>query len=307
MQKLPPSRLLNFHHLQGIHAIILTGSVTGAAERLSVTQPALSNRLRDAEERLGIELFERRAGRLIPNESALLLFEEIDRSLQGLDQVNEFCARMLQQRRRKLTIVCTPVFSAAVLPKVLARFEPSVEGIHFTIESRSANYVAAMVASRKADLGFGLETSAMPGLGCEVIAELPMVCYLPPGHRLARPGQSVNARDLGQEPMIGLSRSEGIEQIVMNAFHGEDSHPSLVAQCPAALTACAMVSAGLGFTIFDALPLELLAPGLVSAHRFEPEIRLRYCAYWNTARESNASIRRLIDLAKESFPALEPL
>jgi DNA-binding transcriptional LysR family regulator len=307
MQKPPPSRQLNFHHLQGIHAIILTGSVTGAAERLNITQPALSNRLRDAEERLGIELFERRAGRLVPNETALLLFEEIDRSLQGLEQVNEFCARMLLQRRRKLTIACTPVFGAAVLPRVLASFGAPSNDIHFTVESRSANYVAALVASRKADLGFGLETTPMPGLESEVIAELPMVCYLPPGHRLAQAGHSIHARDLAQEFMIGLSRSEGIEQIVMNAFRGSGGQPTLVAECPAALIACGMVGAGLGFTIFDALPMQLLAPGLVSVHRFEPEIRLRYCAYWNTGRETNISIRRLIDLAKESFPPLEAI
>jgi DNA-binding transcriptional LysR family regulator len=302
MNKPPPSRLLNFHHLEGIHAIILTGSVTGAAERLNVTQPALSNRLRDAEERLGIELFERRAGRLVPNESALLLFEEIDRSLQGLEQVNEFCTRMLLERRKKMTIACTPVFGAAVLPKVLASFEMPTENIHYTIESRSANYVAALVASRKADVGFGLETTAMPGVSFEVIAELPMVCYLPPGHRLANAGVSVRAQDLVGELMIGLSKSEGVDQIVANAFQGAGFQPTQIAQCPAALIACGMVSAGLGFTIFDALPMQLLNPAMVTIRRFEPEIRLRYCAYWNSGRESNASIRKLIELAKVSFP-----
>ncbi len=111
---------LGVKHIQAIHAVILAGSVTGAAERLHVTQPALSNRLRDAEERLGFELFERRAGRLVANANALLLFDEIERSFVGLQHINSLFDRIRQQRRRRLSIACTPAFAAAVLPRVLA-------------------------------------------------------------------------------------------------------------------------------------------------------------------------------------------
>ena len=61
---------LGFRHIEAVRAVLLTGSVTAAAEHLHVTQPAVSNTLRDAETRLGFRLFERRAGCLLPNAAA---------------------------------------------------------------------------------------------------------------------------------------------------------------------------------------------------------------------------------------------
>ncbi|MGH8435809.1 MAG: LysR family transcriptional regulator, partial [Pseudomonas sp.] len=85
---------LSLRHIETIHAVILTGSVTGAASRLFVTQPAISNVLREAEDRLGYPLFDRRGGRLMPTPLADMLFEEIERSFTGLEAINDFCEQL---------------------------------------------------------------------------------------------------------------------------------------------------------------------------------------------------------------------
>jgi DNA-binding transcriptional LysR family regulator len=203
---------LSFRHVEVIHAVVLTGSATGAAERLHVTQPAVSNMLRDAQERLGFELFERKAGRLIPNANTLALFEEIERSFTGLDEVNGLAERLRRQRGRRVVLACTPVFAAVVLPRLLASLHAASPDVLFTVHSRSAEHVAALVSSQKADLGFGLTVPPMPGVHSEVLAEVPMVCYLPPGHRLARKRKAVSAADLVGEPMISFDATQGITQ-----------------------------------------------------------------------------------------------
>ena len=211
---------LNFRHVEVIHAVVLTGSATGAAERLHVTQPAVSNMLRDAQERVGFELFTRKAGRLVPSASTLALFEEIERSFTGLGEINGLAQRLRRQRGRRIVLACTPVFGAVVLPRMLASLRASSPELMFTAHSRSAEHVAALVSSQKADLGFGLTVPPMPGVQSEVLAELPMVCYLPPGHRLARKRKAVTAADLTNDPMISFSNHEGLDEIVANAFRG---------------------------------------------------------------------------------------
>jgi DNA-binding transcriptional LysR family regulator len=297
----PQQHALHFQHIQTIYAVILAGSVTGAAERLSLTQPALSNRLRDAQERIGFDLFERRAGRLVPTEDAMLLFEEIERSFIGLGQINSLCARIRQQRRKRMSIVCTPVFGAVVLPHVIAAYSKLDPDVYFSIESRPAQYVAAQVHSRKADIGFALEVPATPGLASEVLGQLPLMCYLPAAHPLARAGATIHARDLINEPMISLSRNEGVEQIIARAFQDCGGFPTVTAECPAALSACAMVAANVGFTIFDALPAAMLHPGAVSVHPFEPAATLTYRAYWSETRTLPESLRAMIDLAQQAI------
>ena len=68
---------MNLRHLEVFHAIMQAGSVTGAAHLLNVTQPAVSNVLRHAEQQMKFRLFERVAGRLQPTPEARDLFPDV--------------------------------------------------------------------------------------------------------------------------------------------------------------------------------------------------------------------------------------
>lgn len=295
---------LSFRHVEVIHAVVLTGSATGAAERLHVTQPAVSNMLRDAQERVGFELFTHKAGRLVPSTSTLALFEEIERSFTGLGEINGLAQRLRRQRGRRIVLACTPVFGAVVLPRMLASLRVSSPELLFTVHSRSAEHVAALVSSQKADFGFGLTVPPMPGVHSEVLAELPMVCYLPPGHPLARKRRAVTAADLVNDPMISFSNHEGLDEIVANAFRGCGGPPAAVVECPAALAACSMVAAGIGFAIFDPLPARLLSREYLAVRPFEPAAVVQYRAYWFGTRRPLAERDELLLSARQALQDL---
>jgi DNA-binding transcriptional LysR family regulator len=240
----------------------------------------------------------------MPNEDALLMFEEIERSFTGLAEINGLSQQLRHKRGRRLSIACTPVFAAAVLPRVRGRYRSEAPGAFCSVHSRSADHVAALVSSQKADIGFALHVPPIPGVRSEILAEVPMVCYLPPGHRLARERKPIRAADLLGEPMISLSHNEGIAEIVGNAFRGCGGPPVPVVECPAALAACSMVAAGIGFTIFDSLPATLLAPNTFSVHAFEPSVKLVYRAYWFEARGKPFDRERLLALARSELQSL---
>lgn len=282
---------------------MLAGSVTGAATRLSVTQPAVSKLLRDAEERLGMPLFDRRVGRLVPTPAAHRLFDEIERSFTGLDEINAVGSRLRRDPQRQLTIAATPALAAAVLPAVIAEYRRSVEPVFFRVLSRSTEQVGALVGSGKADFGLSLQAPDAPGLHAEALAELPVVCYLPASHALARQ-PVVHAADLCDEPMITLSHAEGIDAAVAEGFRVAGRLPPSVAECPAAIAACAMVRAGIGFTLLDPVAATLLQPAGVALRRFEPALTLRFRACWLDATPQRFDLARLVALAREGLAAL---
>ena len=109
-----PGRL-TCRHIEAIRAVMLTGSVTGAAASLHVTQPAISHLLREIDDLLQFSLFDRRAGRLIPTERAALLLDEIERSFIGLDGINDVCSRLRVVKQRTITVALVPVASASIL------------------------------------------------------------------------------------------------------------------------------------------------------------------------------------------------
>src|SRR5690606_39861483 len=82
------ARGLGLRHVEVVYAVMLTGTITGAAARLNVSQPAISNCVKEAEERLGFPLFTRQHGRVFPTERATAIFSEIERSFTGLDTIN---------------------------------------------------------------------------------------------------------------------------------------------------------------------------------------------------------------------------
>ncbi|MEO6319134.1 MAG: LysR substrate-binding domain-containing protein [Polaromonas sp.] len=290
---------LSLRHIETIHAVILTGSVTGAASRLFVTQPAISNMLREAEDRLGYPLFDRRGGRLMPTPLADMLFEEIERSFTGLEAINDFCEQLRLSQRQRVCVACTPTFGAIVLPLIVKEYVKTTSPVFFSVHSRDANHVAALVSSRKADVGFALRVPDIPGVESVVLGELELYCYLPVGHPLVAHA-FLTAEQLRNEPMISLSRIEGVEDLVTRVFAGTTGPPPLaVAECPAAITACAMVAAGIGFTLFDLLPRTLFDASRVAVRPFKPESRLTYQAYWLKSGTRNFDHAPLVQLARQ--------
>ncbi|AMG37902.2 MULTISPECIES: LysR substrate-binding domain-containing protein [Achromobacter] len=294
------ARKLSLRHIETIHAVILTGSVTGAAARLFVTQPAVSNVLREAEDRLGYPLFDRRGGRLMPTALADMLFEEIERSFTGLEAINDFCEQIRTSQRQRMTIACTPSFGAAVLPRIINAYVNELSPTFFSIHSRNAQHVAALVSSRKADVGFALKVPEIPGVQSEVLGELPLYCYLPASHPLAS-HPFLTAEQLRHEPMISLSRIEGVQDIVTHAFAGAGGAATTVAECPAAITACAMVAAGIGFTLYDLLPRTFFDDSRVAVRPFKPDCQTTYQAYWLRSKTSDSDFAPIVRMARQAL------
>ena len=73
---------IRLRHIEALQAVQKAGSITGAAELLNVSQPAVSKLLRHAQDQLGLRLFERVKGKLVPTREAKLLEVEIDRTLR---------------------------------------------------------------------------------------------------------------------------------------------------------------------------------------------------------------------------------
>jgi DNA-binding transcriptional LysR family regulator len=81
------SQRITHRHIEVFRAVMTAGSVTGAAQLLYTSQPTVSRELARMEQLLGYALFERVQGRLRANARALLLWDEVRRSWQGLERV----------------------------------------------------------------------------------------------------------------------------------------------------------------------------------------------------------------------------
>ncbi len=285
---------------------MLTGTVTGAANRLHVTQPAVSNILRDAEERLGFVLFERAGGRITPTKKAALLVAEIERAFTGLDAINEVCGHLVRNENRRISIASTPSWAASVLPSVMRRYRDRFPDVRFSLLARSSDMVQSMVMSQKADIGFGLEVPLIPGVRQELVVRSLIRCIVSENHPLANKRQ-VGPKDLHGHDMISFSHlNEGTEDTYSDMFEQASSYPESVVDCATSITTCALVESGLGFALVHQAVLHLFKHARVRVIPFVPTTTLDMCAYVSEAHDTSAlNLDYMIELAREQAHTLE--
>ncbi len=76
---------MKYKQMLAFRMVMLSGTVTQAAERLNISQPAVSNLIASLEQHFGFPLFERRKGRLSPTPDALHIYEDVARALSGFE------------------------------------------------------------------------------------------------------------------------------------------------------------------------------------------------------------------------------
>jgi DNA-binding transcriptional LysR family regulator len=198
---------MRLRHIEVFNAIMLTGSVSGAARLVNVTQPAVSRILQHAEAQLGLALFQRTKGRLTPTPEALALYPHIERLFAQLDEVQRLAANLKAGKtEQELRILTVLALSYEVLPRALKRFRETYPSVAVQVQSLHSAQVVSGLVLQEADVGLVLSPVSHPALTQEPLADGRVVCVAPNGllpARLVRSGQ-VALSDLAELPVIAL-------------------------------------------------------------------------------------------------------
>lgn len=266
---------MNLRHLEVFHAIMQTGSVTAAAHMLNVTQPAISNVLRHAEQQLGFRLFERIAGRLQPTPEAQSLFPDVQEVFGRIDTLNRFIDNIRSGRSGRLAIAASPTFVNAYLPAALARLYEMAPSAAITVNTQpSARAIEEKVALREVDIGILYKPVADPAVVQEEIAHSVVICALPADSPLAGldeigPGDLQGVSVVGPGPLT--QTGSAIQEVCIAAGHAP---PQIALEVNSLQAACLMVAAGVGVGLVDvATMMQYPLPDVVF-RRFRPRVDL---------------------------------
>jgi DNA-binding transcriptional LysR family regulator len=244
--------------LRGFHAIVETGSVTAAASILGMTQPAVSRLLAQLEGLIGFELFYRDHGRLVPTQDGMLMFEEVELSLNTLERVNSVVRDICEYRCGHLKLVAPPSFAEAVLPDIVAAFCTRFPRVRLTLESPTSEVAKSMIATRAVDGGFLRLPLSRADLTAESVVVSDTVCVMTASHPLAR-FDSLSPSALRGHPLILLGLGSAARASIEAAFLREGLRPVAQIEAHTVSAACAFASRGLGVALVNGL----LAKGYV--------------------------------------------
>jgi len=248
-----------------------TGTVTGAATRLHISQPAVSKQLRSFEEDLGFPVFDRIRGRLTATAEARALYDQAEKVFTGVDQLQRFGSDLNEAKRGHLVVAALPLLSNRWLPGVVGRFLSNRPRITVAVQTRSSIKVAEWVAAQQVDVGIGLLPADDTVVTEQTLMHINAVCAMPGDHPLATK-KIIEPRDLDGLDFVSLSTFDRSRAIIDRVLDEAGARPRRRIDTVMANTACVFVAQGLGVSILDALSVyEHRDLGLI-ARPFQPRI-----------------------------------
>lgn len=241
---------MRLRHIEVFHAVMQAGTISGAAQLLHISQPAVTKVLQHAELQLGMPLFDRVRGKLYPTPEAERLFVEIDKLNRDLVAIRRLAANLRSGESKQVRLVATPALGAAVIPAAMTQWCRAYPSGRCSLATHHTPEIVNALLLGEADLALSLQDPHHPGIKAESLASAPLMALCPLGSPEAADGGPLPIGEIRSE-LIGLAGGDPLGNVVLNASEssGAQLHSRITVQTYQ--LARALVEAGIGMTVVD--------------------------------------------------------
>jgi len=263
---------LRFRQIQAFHAIIETGTVTGAATLLGISQPGISNLLNQLERETRLNLFDRIRGRLIATPEAAILFQEVDTVVRGLEHVNQTVTDLQNKQAGHLQVASQHAISFGFMPGLIARFAKSRPDMTIAFQSQYSPKIQEWVQAGLFEIGvceLPLLHDTLAAIPLRFTAQLALPADSPLGcHAVLTPAL------LDGAPFIVMGPEHMTQRRLREAF--DNAGIALKARVHSHLfkNLLDFVKEGMGVALLDPFVLQHDKNSAFLVRPFEPEIQI---------------------------------
>lgn len=240
---------IKLRHLEVFNALIEAGSVSRAAARLGLSQPAVSIALGNLEEALGFRLFHRDRGFFAPTSEATLLHDEVTRGLMALARFEQRAEEIRTGITGGVSIATNGALAFNFLPGVVAAFQHAFPETRVEMRVHSSRRIASWVGSRQIDLGFIDAPVPVAGLAAETF-RMECVCILREDDPLAAE-QVIRPQSLDGRAVIAVTGDHNVDRQLEQLMSDAGSVLRYTASSYYFAIARNMVAAGDAVSIID--------------------------------------------------------
>ncbi|MBY4893552.1 LysR family transcriptional regulator [Rhodobacteraceae bacterium N5(2021)] len=285
-----------------LRAVITAGTVTAAAYKLGVSQPAVSRMLAQLEANMGVILFERRGSRLRPTAEALRLNDNLDRLFDALAYLNGTDPG--DPVSQPLRLAAPPTLTHRFLGHCVASFMKLHPGQMISLETCTSNDLVDRLVDDRLDLGFTLAEATHSAMELIPFHRSLAVCVMAPDHPLAR--HDVITPDLlHDQDHINLTRRFMVRTRLDQVFRKAGVRTRPVAEVGTAVSALTLARAGVGFSVLCPFPVLQPDDPTLAIRPFRPEFIYSASFAVSTIRPQSRPARafmRHVQMAVRSDP-----
>ncbi|WP_421090423.1 LysR family transcriptional regulator [Pseudochrobactrum sp. MP213Fo] len=285
--------VMNIRQLEAFKAIMEVGGFTRAAERLNLSQPAVSKLINLLERQCGFALFKRNKNGVTPTAEAEMLYSEVVRVFLGVESVEARAKAIKNFDFGEIDMVTFPSLGTHVLPKIIASFLSNKE-MKVNLLSRNSWLLVDLLATQGVDVGFGMLATERPGINFVKLCTMEAVCVLPPGHRLAN-ADVIHPKDLENESFVSLIDEDRAQFEIDRIFIKEGVTRNVILKVQLTEACCSFVSAGVGVAIVDPLSTVGFRDEELIVKPFQPAIIQTIWVITPSFRQISLGTKALID------------
>ena len=220
---------LEIRHLRYFLAVAEAGSFSRAADRLGISQPSVSQQMRDLEAELRVSLFQRRGKKILLTPSGLVFQEHARAMLHQLEVLLQELASGPGQLRGALHLGVVPILNVPLVPHLIGLFAAEHPGISLTVEEISSTEIETALEEGRMDVGLGFLTRHSPNLHYECLCRDEFALIVSESHPWAT-RRVVPFAELHQERLLQLPDSFVMRRMTDEICRNHQVRPRTVAE-----------------------------------------------------------------------------
>lgn len=288
---------LELRQLRSFMAVATELHFSRAAQRLHVSQSALSQQIRALEDNLGAVLFSRTSRMVELTPAGHALFEAAPRVLFEADRATERVRHAANGTAGVLVIGAVGTALASIAPRIMRAVWEDAPDLRLEVTQLDTAAQLIALADNRLDVALVREASPHSALRIEPLVSEPLMVALPEDHRLANEEQ-VRPEDLAGEPFVLWPRPLGAEffDIITGYCREHGFSPRIVAEGTDIETQLGLVASGMGVSLQPAFYANLRMVGVGFRPLAGPAPQIALQVAWRRD-DTSAAVHRFVTAA----------
>lgn len=243
--------MLTLRQIEIVRAVMVSGSIAGAARLLNVAQPGISRAMKHMETTLGISLFVRKGGRYVPSPEAVNVFGQLQDVHKKIADLQFSIDQLGRGRDVELSFGSVPSIANVMVPRAIAAARRRYPDLRIDIDILKIEDAVDYLMLGKGEFTVMSSRLDHPSIAFEPLARGHLVCIVAPDHPFAgRP--SVTAAEIAECPLIGIDPKDPYGSIMASIFARQKLDYDITIRARFGTTVIALIKQGLGVAIIDA-------------------------------------------------------
>ncbi len=293
---------MRLRQIEVFHAIYTTGSISAAARKLHVTQPAVSKVLHHTQAQLGLTLFELVRGRLVATEQAHALYREVGEIHERLAALDKAVGNLRQLAGGLLRVACVPSLGQHVLPAAITALRRQHPKLSIELQTVHHDQVLRRLLEHDCELALVYAPVAQPRLSIVPLEQAELMV-------LAREGDfpdtgALALSRLQGRPMVGLASSGPLGELFDHAVQTAGVLLDTQVTSQTYAIGAALTAQGAGPCVVDEFTARGHSGNGLRAHALAPPLRFAVCCVHLEDRPLSAAAQRFLACFSQAVAGL---